>query len=261
MRTVVIYGGSGAIGSAAARVFARQGDRVCLGARRVERAEAMARRIRADGGQAEAFAVDVLDPNLTASATAGLARQTGGIDVVVNATSFLHDQGTLLDDLAPKAFQGGFAHDLAALFNIAKAAAPHMGGATGGTILAITAPAARLAVPGHLGHIVGCAATEALGRALASELGPRNIRVVCLRSHAIADAVEAGSFTAELFAPKARASGLSVPEWLAGAAGTTMLNRLPTLAQVAGTLAFLASDQAAAITGSVVNLTAGFTTD
>jgi NAD(P)-dependent dehydrogenase (short-subunit alcohol dehydrogenase family) len=261
MRTVVIYGGSGAIGSAAAWQFARQGDRVCLGARRVERAEALASRIRAEGWQAEAFAVDVLDAALTADATAGLARRTGGIDIVVNATSFLHDQGTPLEALTPDAFQGGFTPFLAAMFNIAKAAAPQMVGARGGAILAVTAPAATLAVPGHLGHILGCAATEAFGRALAGELGPRNIRVVCLRSHAIADAVEAGSFTAELFAPKARAAGLSVPEWLAGAAGTTLLNRLPTLAQVAGTLCFLASDHAGSITGTVVNLTAGFTTD
>jgi len=44
-------------------------------------------------------------------------------------------------------------------------------------------------MPGHLGHIVGCAGTEAFVKALASELGPRNIRVLCVRSHAIADAV------------------------------------------------------------------------
>jgi NAD(P)-dependent dehydrogenase (short-subunit alcohol dehydrogenase family) len=260
-KTICIFGGSGAIGAATARAFARDGHRVCLGARGLERAERLAASIRADGGQACAFQVDVLDGPATASATARLARTTGGIDTVVNATSFLHDQGKELADLSLEEFQAGTTPYLVASFNIAQAVAPHMGGDRGGVIVTVTAPAAPLAVPGHLGHIVGCAGSEAFSRALASELGPRNIRVLCLRSHAIADAVEAGSFTAELFAPKARAMGLGVQDWLAGAPATTMLKRLPTLAQVAGTIAFLASDQAGAMTGSVVNLTAGFTTD
>jgi NAD(P)-dependent dehydrogenase (short-subunit alcohol dehydrogenase family) len=94
-------------------------------------------------------------------------------------------------------------------------------------------------------------------RALASELGPRNIRVICLRLHAIAGAVAAGSYTVDIFQPKARAAGLSVAAWLEGAAGTTMLGRLPTLTQIAETAAFLVSDHAGAMTGTVVDVTAG----
>lgn len=260
MKTVVIFGGSGAIGATTSRTLAARGHRVCLAARRLDRVEAVARSIREAGGVAQAMAVDVLDGPGTVAATARLAEEVGGFDAVVNATSFLHDQGTGLAALTEADLMGGVTPGLAAAFNIAQASAPHMGGDRGGSIVLVTAPAATLAVPGHLGHVAGCAATEAFGRALAGELGPRNIRVVCLRSHAIADAVDAGSFTAELFAPKARAMGLSVRDWLAGAAGTTLVNRLPTLAQVAGTVAFLISDDAGAITGSVVNLTAGFTT-
>lgn len=116
-------------------------------------------------------------------------------------------------------------------------------------------------MPGHLGHIVGCAGMEAFVKALASELGPRNIRVLCVRSHAIADAVQAGSYTGEIFAPKAQAMGLSVDQWLEGAAQGALLKRLPTLAQVAGVITFLASEPAGAMTATVVNLTAGLTRD
>lgn len=100
---------------------------------------------------------------------------------------------------------------------------------------------------------------EAFIKALASELGAKNIRVLGVRSHAIADAALAGSYTDEVFAPKAQALGLSVEQWLGGAAHGTMLQRLPTLAQIAGVITFLASPSAAAMTATVVNVTAGAT--
>ncbi len=82
-----------------------------------------------------------------------------------------------------------------------------MGGELDGTIISIVAPSARMAIPGHLGHIVGCAGIEAFIKALASELGPKNIRVLGVRSHAIIDAVQAGSYTRELLSLKHRPWG------------------------------------------------------
>ncbi|NWG45140.1 MAG: SDR family oxidoreductase [Alphaproteobacteria bacterium] len=260
-KSAVIFGGSGAIGRAGGLALARRGAHVHLGARTGERLERAVARIRAAGGTAHAFEVDVLDGMATDERSARIAERAGGIDIVVNATSFLHDQGKEIADLSLAEFMGGVTPFLAAQFNICKAVAPHMGGARGGVILGVVAPAARMAAPGHLGHIVGCAGLEAFTRALAGELGPRNIRVLCLHSHAIAGAVEAGSYTRELFAPKARAMGLSVEDWVGGAAGSTLLKRLPTLAEVAETLAFLASGDAGAMTAAVVNLTGGATPD
>ena len=260
-RTAVVFGGSGAIGSAVARVLAREGAHVMLGARTRERLDRVAGEIREAGGTADPFLVDVLDEQATDEQVARLAERTGGIDIVVNATSFMHDQGKELGSLSLDEFMCPVDTFLPAMFNISRAVAPHMGGDRPGVILTIAAPAAPMAMPGHLGHIVSCAGMEAFSRALASELGPRNVRVVCLRSHAIADAVRAGSYTGELFAPKAQALGLTVEQWLGGAAQGTMLRRLPTLSTVAETVAFLVSDHAAAMTATVVNMTAGLTTD
>ncbi len=257
-RTAVIFGGSGAVGGAVAAVLAREGASVFIGGRDAERLRRTADRIREAGHTVETFAVDVLDESGTAAQAAAIAARTGGIDIAMNATGFAHDQGTRIEELSLAAFMGAVDRFLPALFVTSKAVIPHMGKAVPGVILTITPPAAQLAIPGHLAHIVSCAAEEAFARVLASELGPRNIRVVCLRSHAIADAASAGSYTAEIFRPKASAAGLSVEAWLAGAAGTTVLGRLPTLAQVAETIAFLASDRAGAMTGTVVNATAGF---
>jgi 3-oxoacyl-[acyl-carrier protein] reductase len=260
-KAAVIFGGSGAIGTAVAHALARQGAHVFLGARTQVRLDRAVGSIRATGGRADSFQVDVLDEPQTSEQTARLAERTGAIDVVVNATSFMHDQGKAIGALSLAEFMQGVAPFLSSQFNIAKAVAPYMGGKRGGTIITVVAPAGRMAAPGHLGHIVGCAGIEAFAKALASELGPRNIRVLCLRSHAIGDAVGAGSYTGELFAPKAQAMGLTVEEWLGGAAQGTMLKRLPTLSQVAETIAFLASDHAGAMTASVVNITAGLTTE
>jgi NAD(P)-dependent dehydrogenase (short-subunit alcohol dehydrogenase family) len=260
-KTALIFGGSGAIGSAVGHTLARHGAHVHLGARNRERLEETARGIHAAGGTAQTFKIDVLDEHATSERVAELVERAGGIDVVVNATSFMHDQGKELDDLSLAEFMQGVAPFLSAQFNICKAVAPHMGGERGGAIITVVAPAGRMAAPGHLGHIVGCAGLEAFTKALASELGPRNTRVLCVRSHAISDAVEAGSYTMELFAPKARAMGVTVQDWLGGAAQGTMLKRLPTLSQVAETVAFLASDHAAAMTATAVNVTGGATLD
>ncbi|WP_436856970.1 SDR family NAD(P)-dependent oxidoreductase [Citrobacter tructae] len=259
-KVAVIYGGSGAIGSAVARSMAREGALVWLGARQQDKLERIVSDIRAAGGIAEAFIVDVLDESDMIAKTAQLAQRTGGFDVVVNATGFMHDQGKTVAQLNLAEFMQGIAPFLSAQFTIAKAVSPHMGGERSGVILSVVAPAGAMAIAGHSGHLVGCAATEAFTKALAAELASRQIRVICLRSHAIVDAVQAGSYTGKIFAAKAREMGLSIDEWLEGAAQSTMLKRLPTLAEVAEVMTFLASESASAMTATVINMTAGATT-
>ena len=256
-KRIVIFGGSGAIGSAMASVFAREGARLWLGGRHADRLAVAADRVRAAGGEIETFTVDCLDAAATTVAVSAVAEASGGIDVAINATSFMHDQGSFIDDLDLEAFMTPVDTFLSSLFNSSKAVVPHMGGDRPGVILTLSTPAGRTAPPGHLGYSVTCAGVEAFSRVLAAELGPRNIRVLCLGPHAISDAPQAGSYTAELFAPKAKAMGLTVDQWLGGGAQTTMLGRLPTLEDVAETAAFLVSDKARAITAAYVNLTAG----
>ena len=256
-KNIVIVGGSGAIGAASAKVFAGEGARVFLGARNRERLESVAREIRAMGGEVETFLVDALDAEATRDQISGLASRIGEIDGALNATSFLHDQGSFIDKLDLATFMTPVETFLPALFNTTKAVVPHMGLSRQGVILTLSTPAGRTATPGHLGYTVTCAGVEAFTRVLAAELGPRNIRVICLAPHAISDAPQAGSYTADLFAPKAKAMGLSVEQWLAGGAQSTMLGRLPTLEDVAATAAFLLSDKARSMTAAYVNLSAG----
>lgn len=260
-KTALIYGGGGAIGAAVARAFAREGARVFLAGRTMAKLERVLRDIEVLGGVAEAAPVDVLDEAAVDRHAAAVAAKGGGIDIALNAVSFPHDQGTAIADLSLDTFMLPVDRFLRALFITSKAVAPHMGRRRQGVILTLSAPGATMAAGGHLGHAASMAGTEAFSRVLADELGPRNIRVVCMRPHAIADAMAAGSYTGALFAPKAEAMGLSVDQWLDGAAQATMLKRLPRLADVAETATFLASDRAAAMTGAVANLTCGAIAD
>lgn len=260
-KVAVIFGGSGAIGTAIAKVFIREGAHVYLCARDLNKLQNIAAQLHQLGSVVHTASVNVLDSQSINNTVAQIAQDTGGLDLVINATSFIHNQGKEILELNLDEFVGGINPFLTAQFNISKAVVPFMGGDRGGTMISIVAPSARMAIPGHLGHIVGCAGIEAFIKALASELGPKNIRVLGVRSHAIVNAVQAGSYTRELFESKAQAMGLSIGQWLEGAAQGTMLKRLPTLSQVAETVAFLASEHANSMTATVVNMTAGAIVD
>jgi NAD(P)-dependent dehydrogenase (short-subunit alcohol dehydrogenase family) len=173
----------------------------------------------------------------------------------------MHDQGTLLADLSLDECMRPIDDFLRTLFITSKAVAPHMGRKRPGVILTLSEAGSNLAVGGLLGHIVSSAGKEVFSRVLAAELAPRNIRVDCIRPHAATDAPASGSYAKDLFKPVAAADGLSVEEWVGGLAQGTMLKRLPTLSEVAETAAFLASDRAGAMTGTVANLTSGAIVD
>jgi NAD(P)-dependent dehydrogenase (short-subunit alcohol dehydrogenase family) len=266
-KNAVIYGGSGAIGGAVARVFAREGAKVFIAGRSQDKLDVVAADIIAAGGMVETAQVDAFDLRAVENHADAIAAKAGGIDIALNAVSVMHDQGTLLADLSLDEFMKPIDGFLRTLFVTSKAVSRHMGGKRPGVILTLSTPGSKEAAPGVLGYCVTCAGKEAFSRVLAAELAPKNIRVVCLRPHAIADAPAAGSYTKDLFktheAYKEHAGGKPVKEWLSESpmAQSTLLKRLPTLSEVAETAAFLASDRAGAMTGAVVNLSCGAIVD
>jgi NAD(P)-dependent dehydrogenase (short-subunit alcohol dehydrogenase family) len=260
-KSAVIYGGGGAIGGGIARVYAREGARVFIAGRTQARLDAVAADITAAGGEVETAQVDVFDERAVEQHVDDIAAKAGGIDVAVNAVSVMHDQGTTLADLSLDEFMRPIDGFLRALFITSRAVARHMGGDRPGVILALSEPGSRLAVGGILGHAASAAGKEAFCRVLAAELGPQNIRVVCIRPHAVSDGPASGSYTRDLFQPMAAAADISVDEWVGDLASGTHLKRLPTIADVAEAAAFIASDRARAMTGTVVNLSGGLLVD
>jgi NAD(P)-dependent dehydrogenase (short-subunit alcohol dehydrogenase family) len=239
-RTAVIYGAGGAIGGAVARSFAREGARVFLTGRDVAKVDGVA-------AQVDALDAAAVEEHLDA---------IGGIDISFNAIGPgpAPDRKPLIE-LAADDFARPVAFYTRSNFITATAAARHM--RSGGVILTLTALPGRL--PANLigGQSAAWAAVEAFSRSLALEVGPSGIRVVCLRAHAIPETplIEANFATAGL------AAGVDPAEFRNRLEQTTLLKRLPTLAEVADTAAFVASDRAGAMTGTVVNLSAGGFTD
>jgi 3-oxoacyl-[acyl-carrier protein] reductase len=258
-KTAVIYGGGGAIGGAVARACAREGARVFLAGRTRAKLDAVAGDI---GDAAEIAQVDALDERAVSEHAEAVAAKAGRIDITLNAVSIMHVQGTSFVELSLEDFMHPIDGLLRTNFITAHAVARHMADNGSGVVLTLSTSGSRLMAPGFLGFGVTCAAVEAMTRLLAAELGPSGVRVVCLRPDAIPEAAANGSITADVFQPIAERAGVTVEEMLDRAAkDRTLLKRMPTLAQVADTAVFLASDQAGAMTGTVANVTCGAVID
>lgn len=256
-KIAVVYGAGGAIGGAVARAFAREGAAVFLAGRTRGKLEAVAEDIRSAGGTADVATLDALDPAAVTRHADAVAAKAGRIDVAMNALGFVHVQGKMFADLSMDEYIRPIDDYARAQFSVARAVAPHMMAQRRGVIINLSTPGSFLLVDGTLGYGIACAVKETFSRKLAGELGPHGIRTICIRPHAIPQAAAAGSHANQVFAPAAEAAGLSIAEMLAGAAESTPLKRLPTLAQVADTAAFAASDSAGAMTGAILDLSSG----
>jgi 3-oxoacyl-[acyl-carrier protein] reductase len=247
-KNAVIYGGGGSVGGAVARAFAREGARVFLAGRTMAALDAVAQEIAATGGVAETARVDALDERAVEEHIGTVAAKAGGIDVSFNAIGLQDVQGIPLVELSREDFSLPIVTGTTTHFLTARAAARRMVERGSGVILTLSASAAPVASSpepgrGMGGFGVACAAIEALSRSLAGELGPHGIRVVCLRPEGIPE-------TATMQA-----------ETRAQLEGEALLRRLPTLAEVANVAAFMASDQASAMTATIANLTCGTVVD
>ncbi|MEI2299609.1 SDR family NAD(P)-dependent oxidoreductase [Ensifer sp. MJa1] len=260
-KTAVVYGGSGAIGGATARAFAREGARVFLAGRTAETLEQVVKDIGEAGGRADFDLVDVLDQPAVERHARSVVERAGAIDIALTAVGFVHVQGPPFAELSLEDFERPIAAYTRANFITAKAVAPHMAAKGRGVILTLSTPGARISGSGFLGFGTTCGAIEAFSRLLAGELGGQGIRVVCLRPDAIPEALPV-SHARRVFEGFARRYDTTIEAMLETKATTgTLLGRLPRLDEVADYAAFVASDRAGAITGAIANLTCGSLVD
>jgi 3-oxoacyl-[acyl-carrier protein] reductase len=238
-KTAIVYGAGGAVGSAVARAYAREGADVHLVGRTLATLEEVAQRIRHDGGAAHVAQVDVLDRAAVAQHADAVAA-SGGIDICFNATSNDDVQGTPL---------------------LAMAVGRHMTRRSRGVILVMAG--GREAIPRLGGSHVAWAALAGLCRQLAAEFGPHGVRVSWLLSpgspgYDEQDQRQGGTGPGEAEGGAGRGETEA-----AGAPGTAGLlaRHLPSYDEVANIAAFAASDWARTITASEINFTGGAVVD
>lgn len=255
-KIAIIHGAGGKIGSTTARQFARDGARLFLAGRTLDKVQAVADAINAEGGQAKAAQVDALDEAQVRTHADNVAAQAGRIDISFNAISIRGDlQGTRLidmptEDVLTPITVGARTHLLTAV-----AAARHMVKQRSGVILTLSSTGAHLSGRDQMKHAPGgfgvaCSTIESLSRTLAGELGPHGIRVVCLRSDAIPETWSTAPEHAD-----------QVNDFKAYMTSGTILGRMPTLAELANGAALAASDRSSAMSGAILNLSCGSVMD
>src|SRR5262245_42396076 len=254
-KVAVIHGAGGDVGGAVARAFARAGARLFPRGRSLREVEAVAADVVGDGGVVEAARVDALDEQAVERYVGAVAEKAGAIDISFNAISIAHalpNRAPLLE-LSAEHFALPITTYTLATFLTARSAARRMVARRSGVILTITATPSRLAFPNVGGNAPAFAAVVALGRTLSAELAPQGVRVVCLMPNAMP---ETGTIR-ENFEKFANAAGITPAEYLGRIGTMTHLRRLTTLAELANVAVFVASDQASAMSGTVVNLSGG----
>ena len=251
-KTAVIYGGGGGIGGGVARTFAREGARVFLAGRSRENLDAVAAEITSAGGSAVVAVLDALDERAVDEHVSDVVSKAGRVDVSFNLINRGDVQGIPLVQMDTADLMRAVDNGLRSNFLTARAAARRMIEQGSGVILHLNSASGAGAMPGMGSTGPADAATESLMRYLAAELGPHGVRVCGIWTAAVAE-----TLTKEKLA---EVGGENVPEpqtVVEMIAGMAALRRAPRLADVAEAAAFLASDRAAGITGTMVNVTSG----
>ncbi len=227
-KRVVITGGGGGIGLATARRFLEEGSRVAI----LDRDPAACRRARDDlPGLSDALAADVSDRGSVTAAFERLDASWGGLDVLVNnaGVSLRHP----FMDITPEEWQQVIGINLTGVFHVAQEAARRMLAGGGGVILNMGSTNGLTGYHLYADYNASKAGVVELTRSMALELGPR-IRVNAVCPGFIMTPMQEAEYTPEM----RRAFEAKVP-----------LRRLGTPEEVAALFAFLASDEAAFITG------------
>ena len=232
-KVAVIYGAGGSIGGAVSRAFAAEGATVFAAGREV----------------------DALDERAVDDHLDHVIAEAGRIDISFNAVGIPDADivGTPLVDLDVDTFARPILSYATSYFVTARAAARRMLPNGSGVIMRVTATHARTGIPLVGGYGPAMAAMEALTRGLSAELAPHGVRVVGLRPWAMPES----STIQEAFEPRAAATGMTWEQWQEQLASRTHARRLMTLEEMANAAAFLASDKASGLTGTIVNLTMG----
>jgi 3-oxoacyl-[acyl-carrier protein] reductase len=242
-KVAVVTGASRGIGRAIALDLAAHGATVAVNwLAQGEAAADVVAAITASGGQALAVQADVSDPEEANRLIEATLAAFGQIDILVNNAGTTRD--TLLARMSADQWDTVIDTNLKSVFNCCRAAIrPMLRRKQGGRIINISSVSGLAGVAGQANYAAAKAGIHGFTKALAREVGSRQITV-----NAVAPGLVPTDLTADLGADRFEAVRQMVP-----------LGRLGTPEDVAHLVTFLASDRAAWITGAIIPVDGGLT--
>lgn len=252
-RVVVVGGGqqdgpSIGNGRAIAVLFARQGARVFVVDRDLERAKATVAQIEQEGGRADAFAADVSQSADCARLVERGIEALGGIDVLVNNVGIVEGDSDGLS-LAEEVYDQIMSVNLKSMWLTSRACIPSMRQAGGGVIVNISSIAALNMGP-NLTYGISKSGVNALTERMALENAPYNVRVNCIMP---------GSVETPLFYSP-MPPGADPEEYRRQRARGVPMGRVGTAWDIAHAALFLASEEGSFITGVALPVDGGIHT-
>ena len=240
-KSVIITGGGTGIGAACVRRFAKEGYSVIINYRRSRAAaQALERELKKSGYSVLALKADVSVPEQAEMLVEQCVEAFGAPEVLVNNAGIALPQ-KLITETTPREFDRVMRVNAGGTYNCCRAALPHMIRRHSGAIVNISSIWGVTGGSCETAYSASKGAVIALTKALAKEVGPSGIRVNCVAPGVI----------------DTRMNSALDEETLAGLADAAPLCRLGTPEDVANAVWFLASPDAAFITGQVLGVDGG----
>ena len=235
-KVAIVTGASSGIGRATAKLFAKEGAKVVVGARREAELASLVREIAAEGGEALAVAGDVQSESYAKDLVAAAVKKFGRLDIAFNNAGTIGPSGPTTE-IAEKDWTSALAVNLTSAFLGAKHQIPAMLKQGGGSIIfTSTFVGYTVAFPGIAAYAASKAGLIGLTQALAAEYGPQGVRV---------NAVLPGAVDTPMYHEVN-----STPEQQAWLTNLHALKRVGKPEEIARSVLYLASDDSAFVTGT-----------
>ncbi len=247
-KVAAITGGASGIGEATVRRFIAEGAKVAFCDRDGERGARVAAELVAAGANVAFTHADVGTEAACLAFVNGAAQRFGRLDILVNNAGIRKYEK--IDEASAASWNEILNVNLLSYAFCAKAAVPLMRQSRSGAIVNVASVRSVIAGGGNLQYDTTKAAIAGLTRALAADHSAEGIRV---------NAVGPGPIFTPFHQRRLDASGISVEQYNASAAQTTMLKRPGKAEEVAAAILFLASDDASYVTGTLLFVDGGMT--
>lgn len=242
-KVALVTGAATGIGEAVVERLYAGGASIALLSRRLATVDSVCKRI--DPGKARTIAIeaDVRDPFTMEEAINRTIDRFGKLDIAVNNAGVTGTAGIPLQDIDPEVWREVIDTDITGIFYSMKYEIPAMLTNGSGAIVNLSSANGIVGLPGMAAYTAAKHAVIGLTKSVALELAESNIRVCAVAPGYVAT-------------PRIMDSGKEVTDWMAS---VHPMKRLATREEVADLIAYLLSDRAAFITGSVHSIDGGYT--